>query len=219
MVRARELIPLYGLYAVLFSDRGVTDGQLSVLFVVWSVSSFLLEVPSGAWADTHDPRRVLTASTVCKATAFACWTWWPSMPGFVAGFVLWASSSAMVSGTFEAYTYTSLDALGHAPRYPGFIGQAHAVTQLAVLVGIALGGPLFALGGHRLAGVVSTLVCVMTIPLALGLPPPPAPRADGEQHPERAGLGYVAACRADWPRSATSRRFGERSSLRRSPSG
>ena len=181
---------------MLFRDRGVTDGQLAVLFVVWSVSSFLFEVPSGAWADTHDPRRVLATSAVCKAMAFACWTWRPSMPGFVAGFVLWATSSALVSGTFEAYTYASLDALGQAHRYPGFIGRAHTVTQLAVLVGIALGGPLFALGGYRLAGVVSTLVCVMTIPLALDLPPPPAPRADGEQHPERARLGYGAALRS-----------------------
>ena len=176
---------------MLLRDRGVTDGQLAVLFVGWSVSSFLFEVPSGAWADSHDPRRVLAASAVCKATGFACWTWWPSMPGFVTGFVLWASSSALVSGTFEAYAYASLDALGHANRYPAFIGRAHAVTQLAVLVGIAIGGPLFAIGGYRMVGIVSTLVCVITIPLALHLPPPPA----GQHSAERAGLGSMDALR------------------------
>ena len=141
------------------------------------------------------------------------------MPGFVAGFVLWATSSALVSGTFEAYAYASLDALGQAHRYPGFIGRAHAVTQLAVLVGIALGGPLFALGGYRLAGVVSTLVCVMTIPLALDLPPPPAPGQTASSTPSAPGSATWPRCAADWPRSATGRRFGARSSLRRSPSG
>lgn len=193
MFAARELIPLYGLYAVLFRDRGVTDGQLSMLFIVWSVSSFLFEVPSGAWADTHDPRRVLAASAACKAMGFACWTWWPSGPGFVAGFVLWAASSAMVSGTFEAYAYGSLDALGSAGRYPAFIGRAHAFAQIAVLVGIATGGPLFAVGGYRLAGIVSVLVCVTTIPLALRLPPP---SATGAGHRTGSGeSGYLRALR------------------------
>ena len=74
---------------------------------------------------------------------------------------------------------------------PRSSARAHAVTQLAVLLGIAIGGPLFAIGGYRMVGIVSTLVCVITIPLALGLPPPPA----GEHSAEGAGLGYIDALR------------------------
>jgi hypothetical protein len=38
-------------YTLLFSDTGLSVWQISSLFIIWSVSSLVLEVPSGAWAD------------------------------------------------------------------------------------------------------------------------------------------------------------------------
>ncbi len=188
----RELIPLYGLYAVLFRDSGISASRVSLLFVLWSVASFLFEIPSGVWADRDDPRRLLAASGGLKGLGFACWICWPSWPGFAAGFVLWALSSAMVSGTFEAYVYDSLRAAGRADHYPTLLGRAHAAAQLAVLVGIVSGGPLFVLGGYRLAGSVSVGISVATIPLARLLPPPPGvPGPDGRD----GAPGYLATLR------------------------
>lgn len=39
---------LYPVYTLLFSDAGLSVWQISSLFVIWSVSSLVLEVPSGA---------------------------------------------------------------------------------------------------------------------------------------------------------------------------
>ena len=36
------------MYALLFADHGMSDAQISTLFIVWSATSFLVEVPSGA---------------------------------------------------------------------------------------------------------------------------------------------------------------------------
>ena len=72
----------------------------------------MLEVPSGAWADTVSRRRLLTISAVAYAAAFATWAVWPTFAGFATGFVLWALSGSLASGTFEALTFDELRAVG-----------------------------------------------------------------------------------------------------------
>ena len=53
------MIPFYALYAVLFADHGLTVAQISSLFAIWSLTGFLLEVPSGALADIVSRRGLL----------------------------------------------------------------------------------------------------------------------------------------------------------------
>ena len=72
----------------------------------------MLEVPSGAWADTVDRRWLLILSGIVYAAAFAFWIVWPTYLGFAIGFVLWGASSALMSGTFEALVYDELDPAG-----------------------------------------------------------------------------------------------------------
>lgn len=79
---------------------------------MWSASAFVLEVPSGAWADVLDRRLLLIVSGLVYAAAFASWLLWPGLPGFLLGFVLWSLSDAMMSGTYEAYLFDQLTAEG-----------------------------------------------------------------------------------------------------------
>ena len=76
----------------------MSDAQISTLFIIWSVTSFLVEVPSGAWADTVDRRHLLVLSAVVYAAAFSSWLVWPTFAGFALGFVLWGVSGALMSG-------------------------------------------------------------------------------------------------------------------------
>ena len=59
---SRDLVPLYAVYSLLFVDHGVSTSHLSLLLILWSATSFVFEVPSGAWADTFDRRRLLVVS-------------------------------------------------------------------------------------------------------------------------------------------------------------
>ena len=92
----RDLIPLYAVYAVLFADVGLTTTEITSLLVIWSVTAFVVEVPSGAWADTVSRRGLLVLSSVLYAGCFAAWTVLPSYPSFAVGFVLWGVSSALM---------------------------------------------------------------------------------------------------------------------------
>ena len=87
--------------------------------MVWSATTFLLEVPSGAWADVVSRRLLLALSAAVNGVGYALWVAVPGYAGFLAGFVLWGLSSALASGTFEAFTYDELDAAGVGAPLPG----------------------------------------------------------------------------------------------------
>jgi len=166
----REFIPLYGVYSLLFRDSGLSTGQISTLLVIWSVTSFAMEVPSGAWADSVSRRGLLALSSLLYALGFSLWTAVPGYPGFAAGFVLWGSSGALMSGTFEALLYDELVAASATERYAAVMGWANASAMIAALLGTLLGTPLYDIGGYRLVGWVSVAVALAQLVLAWSLP-------------------------------------------------
>lgn len=170
-----DLIPLYALYAVLFADHGLSTGQISSLLAMWSVTAFLLEVPSGAWADTVSRRGLLVTSGVLLTAGFACWTLLPTYLGFAVGFVLWGTSGALMSGTFEALLYDELVARNEQRAYPRIIGYARAASEAAIVIAILGATPLYIWGGYPLLGWCS--VAFAAVHTLVGLSLPSAPKA------------------------------------------
>ncbi|WP_245839420.1 MFS transporter [Nocardia donostiensis] len=168
-----DLIPLYALYALLFADHGLDTGQISLLLALWSATAFVLEVPSGAWADTVSRRLLLVLSGVLLTGAFALWTVWPSYAGFAAGFMLWGVSGALSSGTFEALLYDELAASGAATEYPRILGYTRAATETAGFVAILAAAPLYLLGGYELVGWASVACAIGHTLIATTLPAAP----------------------------------------------
>jgi predicted MFS family arabinose efflux permease len=176
-------VPLYPLYALLFADHGLSDAAISVLFGLWSLTSLVLEVPSGAWADVTSRRRMLAASGALTAVAFALWVLVPSTASFAVGFVLWGAATALGSGTLEALVYDALDDRGATDRYATLMGRARSGYLLAILVATLLAAPLVQVGGYVLPGLVGAAACLAGGALALTLPEPPrgasGPRVTG----------------------------------------
>ncbi len=163
-------MPVFPVYALMFADAGLSLGQISGLFVLWSVVGIVLEVPSGAWADTVSRRALLAAASVTYAAAFATWVLWPTFTGFALGFVLWGLSGTLSSGTFQALAYDELAALGAQSRYARVIGLGHALAIVAMTVATLLAAPLLALGGYALVGWASVGVCLVQLAVVLSLP-------------------------------------------------
>jgi len=134
-------------YALLFADAGMSGGQISVLFGIWSFVGFVLEVPSGALADRVPRRHLLVAGQLIRACGFASWVLWPTFPGFALGFALWGLSGALSSGTWEALVYDELSRLGAADRYARILGRSEALSAIGALAGLNLLGEFRSLGG------------------------------------------------------------------------
>jgi MFS family permease len=192
-------------YALLFADAGLTTAQISTLFALWSVVSFTVEVPSGAWADTWSRRRLYALGAFGTAAGFGVWTVWPAYPGFALGFVLWGLGGALCSGALEALVYDELSAAGAADRYARIAGRGGTVAILSMLVATVLATPAFLWGGYRLVGALSVAVAATAGLIALGFTETPAP---GEDTDDEDGRGYLDTLRAGLRAVRVSRRVG-----------
>ncbi|MET9275458.1 MFS transporter [Kribbella sp. NPDC003557] len=188
----QDFIPLYPLYQLLFADHGLSAAQISTLFVIWSATGFVLEVPSGAWADTYSRRKLLILGALLGAAGYAAWITVPSYAGFALGFVLWGTSSALISGTYEAFVYDELAARDRTERFPALLGRARSASFVMNLAATALATPLFELGGYVLAGVVSVLSCLAQAVVAWSLPEARAVEAARESDDPGARAAFAA---------------------------
>ncbi|MGW0178621.1 MFS transporter [Nocardia sp. NPDC003345] len=168
-----DLIPYYGLYALLFADHGFGPGQISLLLALWSATAFVCEVPSGAWADTVSRRGLLIANGLLMTAGFVLWTVVPSYAGFALGFVLWGLAGALRSGTFEALLYDELTARGESRAYARVLGYTRSGSELSAVIAILAGTPLYLWGGYALVGWVSVGCAVLHTVLARSLPAAP----------------------------------------------
>jgi MFS family permease len=196
-VRAlEEGVLLYPVYALLFADTGLTTAEISSLFAIWSVVSFVCEIPAGALADVWSRKRLYALGQLITAGGFACWLIWPAYPGFTLGFVLWGVGGALSSGTLEALVY---DELGDSTAYARLIGRSGTVALLAMLVATLLATPAYHAGGYLLVGLASIVTVALGGLLALRLPGKPrsgTDEADPGDSSDSGVSGYLAMLRA-----------------------
>ncbi|GAA0371284.1 MFS transporter [Actinoallomurus spadix] len=155
---------------MLFAKAGLSAAAISSLFIIWSVTSFALEIPSGVWADIFSRRSLLVIAPLVKGVGFALWTFAPSYLAFALGFVLWGAGGALRSGTLQALVYEELTRTGASDAYPRVIGRTHAMGMLAVPAATALAGPVLAVGGYSAVGVASVVACLCCAVVARTLP-------------------------------------------------
>ncbi|MCT7661659.1 MFS transporter [Mycobacterium deserti] len=161
---------LYPLYTLLFSDTGLTVWQISSLFVIWSVSSIALEVPSGAWADASSRRALLIGGPLLSAVSFGLWVGWPSYWTFALGFLLWGLKGALTSGALEALVYDELARVSASSRYATLMGRAEVAGVLAAMCSGLVAAPVFTVGGFDAVGAASVAVSVIASLTAMLLP-------------------------------------------------
>lgn len=183
-----ELVPLYPLYALLFTDHGLSEAQISGLFALWSIASVVAEVPAGALADRWSRRGVVVLAGVLQAVAFAVWTAAPGYAAFAAGFLIWGLSGALVSGASEALVYDGLAGLGAADSYARVNGWMVSAELLVQVPTAFAASALFALGGYTLVGWVSAGVCLAAAALALRFPEAPRTADDEDDVPLLEGV-------------------------------
>jgi MFS family permease len=167
-------------YAVLFAETGLSAAEISSLFVIWSVTAVVLEIPTGLWADLFSRRLLLVLAPLLTGAGYALWTFWPGYLSFAAGFVLWGTGSALASGSYQALAYEELERLGAADSYARVIGRSQAFGGTAQLMSNALAVPVLAAGGYLALGVASVAACLLGALAGWALPESRA-AADTEQ--------------------------------------
>jgi MFS family permease len=177
-----DFVLLYPVYTLLFGDTGLSVWQISSLFVIWSVSSMVFEVPSGAWADATSRRRLLIVGPLLTAVAFTVWVAYPSFWVFALGFVLWGLKSALTSGALEALVYEELQRIGATTKYSSLMGRGQSAGVVAAMCSGIVAAPVLAAGGFGAVGAGSIAVCMLAALVAMLLPKNRI-RPDGDHKP------------------------------------
>lgn len=186
-----EFILLYPLYALLFTENGLTVTHISALFVLWSLTSVLLTVPAGALADLVPRRHLLATAPLLTGSAFALWSLLPSPWVFALGFVLWGAAGALSSGAFEALVYTELEHRGATDSYPRVMGLTRALGVAAVGAATLVAVPAMTHGGYVVIGLASVAACLLCSVCASALPEHRAREHDSGDEP-----GYFQTLRS-----------------------
>lgn len=193
-----DFLPITGLYTVLFSDRGLSTLEISILIAAWSAASLLTEVPSGVLADRIDRRFVLSAGTFCTSIGFLIWLLFPGFWGFLIGFVVWGIGGAFYSGTFQALVYDELESQGKADKYLEVIGRAEAIYLIAIVTSTVLAAALIKVG-FALVLVVSIVVSATAALISLSLPKaPPKKEVEDERYFQMLRRGLSGVVRSAW---------------------
>jgi MFS family permease len=190
-----RFILIFPLYTVMFVDAGLKPVQITVCLTAWSVTSFLLQVPSGVIADRWSRRQILAWAQLVRGAGFVVWLLYPHFWGFFVGLQLWGIKSAFTSGTFEALLYDELKARGEAANYTRIFGRTRAIQSGGVLMA-ALGAAVVAQFGYASMLVASLTSVALAFVAAISLPPaPPATTARANDYLAHLRLGLAASFR------------------------
>ncbi len=139
----------YPVYALLFLDFGLTLEQFAILNGIWAATIVLLEVPSGALADTLGRRNLLLVAGVCMLLEMALLLAAPIGGGswlfalFVLNRILSGAAEAAASGADEALAYDSLKAAGLEDRWGKVLERVQRDTSLAFFFAMMTGAAVY----------------------------------------------------------------------------
>lgn len=154
-------ILIYPLYSLFMSDSGLSATQIASLLMAWSLTSFLLEIPSGILADKYPRKNILLIGIWLKAIGFLIWLIYPTYLGFLIGFILWGIKSSFSGGTQHALVYENLIKLKKRSLYQKVAGQMEAFSSAGLILG-GVGASILAANGYSLILALSIVAIVLS---------------------------------------------------------
>ncbi|MEO5666474.1 MAG: MFS transporter [Bdellovibrionota bacterium] len=139
----------YPVLAILFLDLGLSLEQYSLLNVGWAAAICLLEVPSGALADTWGRKKLVVIAGALMIAEMVIFSFTPRgnvtlMFGlFMLNRVLSGAAEACASGADEALVYDSLKAEGREKEWPQILAKLGRWQSVAFFIAMLVGAAVY----------------------------------------------------------------------------
>ncbi|MGJ8726686.1 MAG: MFS transporter [Roseibacillus sp.] len=139
----------YPIFAILFLDLGLSREQFLTLNAVWAAAIFLLEVPSGALADTIGRKKLLVAAGIMMILEMALLLFAPQNGGWVllmmvfANRLLSGASEASASGADQALAYDTLQEKGEEEQWDHVLATVMTLRSAGFFTAMILGSLLY----------------------------------------------------------------------------
>jgi MFS family permease len=139
----------YPIFTILFLDFGLTLQQFALLNAVWAATIVLLEVPSGALADTIGRKNLLVFTGVLMVIEMALLCFAPReninllFAVFLFNRVLSGTAEAAASGADEAIAFDALKKEGNPAEWPRVLEKQMRLQSMAYMGAMSLGAAVY----------------------------------------------------------------------------
>jgi len=136
-------------FTILFLDYGLTLEQFALLNAAWAATIVVLEVPSGALADTMGRRNLLVFTGVLMVSEMLLLCFAPRgnlellFALFLVNRVLSGAAEACASGADESIAYDTLKEKGDINDWPRVLEIQMRVQSIAFIIAMSLGAAVY----------------------------------------------------------------------------
>lgn len=163
-----------GIWMIYLATKGMSLTQLGLLEMIFHITSFSMEVPTGAVADLYGRRTSRILGRALSVLSVVILLFADSFLWFAISFIIVALSYNMESGAGDALVYDSMKSIGIENEYMRVGGNKEMVFQIANVFAFLLGGYLatqsyqWAFGVTIVMGLVSFLYAFKFVEPKLG---------------------------------------------------
>lgn len=139
----------YPVFTVLFLDMGITLEQFFLLNTVWAATIIVMEVPSGAFADTFGRRNLVVLAGFCMVIEIALIAFLPLgfgplvFAGLLLNRVISGFAESMASGADEALAYDTLKKANLEDAWPVVLDMQMRVQSAAFVFTMLVGALVY----------------------------------------------------------------------------
>lgn len=175
----RLLVSLYGfaffnkfllltpVYSIFMLENGLTDFQLSTMFIVSAIGTILAQMPIAFITNRIGQRASMILGQILKIIAILLWLVMPNYVGFVTGMFLWGVQAGFRSVAFEGLVYDSVYANGMGKDYTRILGRKS--TYESIGTALSAFGSLLMFLGYTWVTWASVVAIVLSIVCLLGV--------------------------------------------------
>lgn len=154
---------------LIYTQKGVSVGDFFLIQGIFRLAAFLFEVPSGYMSDCFSRKKVMLFGAIFGAMGFATIAIAYGFWALILGETLLGISSALFSGTLEAYTYDLLKRNKSQKQFLKEFGSITTAAGIANFVAGIAGGILFGYIGANILWI-ETLFAIFAILALLFIP-------------------------------------------------
>lgn len=183
-----------GIWMIYLASKGMSLTQLGLLETIFHITSFTMEVPTGAVADIFGRKisriigRILSLVSVVILLLANSFLW------FAISFIFTALSYNLESGAGDALIYDSLKEIGDEESYMKVSGRKELFYQVAGVISFFVGGYL-ATKSYDIAFLITIIIAVLTIVQSFTFKEPTVGRVKSET-PE--GNVFISQLKTSW---------------------
>ena len=163
-----KFLLLTPVYAIFMQENGLTDLQLSTMFIISALGTILGQGPITYITNCVGQRWSMMVGQIVKAIAILLWLALPTYVGFVVGMFLWGVQAGFRGVAFEGLVYDSVSAYGARREYSRILGRK--ATYESVGVALSAFGSLLMFMGYdwvtwaSVAAILISMICLLAVP-------------------------------------------------------